>query len=62
MRLDNQLQNRRPNSFCITKVKGHETKRDVMSGRVKQPDRLGNHRADSLATSGARQHAVCEQL
>ena len=52
------MQQRAPQSTRFTKVKGHATRADVEAGRITQPNRLGNHRADRLATLGAAVHAV----
>eukprot|EP00973_Karenia_brevis_P041917 5802363-Karenia_brevis.AAC.1 len=46
----------------FTKVKGHAKARDVLDGVISQADRYGNHCADTLATSGAAQHAVSKEI
>ena len=51
--LDKLLSQRPPDSFKISKVKGHASADDDVSGRVQGLDKYGNDQADALTMAGA---------
>ena len=59
--LDNLLDQRRADSFLVTKIKGHATRDDVLTGHVSIEDKLGNDAADALAVAGALVNPKAEQ-
>ena len=56
--LQELLEQRAAGSVKLAKVKGHATWQDVASGAVAHADKLGNDKADELATLGAAMHAA----
>lgn len=49
------LSSRGENTWKIEKVKGRTTAEDVLFGRVRQEDKVGNDQADALAVAGSMQ-------
>ena len=47
-------------SVKVTKVKGHSTAEEVMSGAVSAEDKFGNDSADALAVAGAAQSSPAD--
>ena len=61
-RLGQLLDARLPGEVVFTKVKGHASASDVLSGRATAFDKHGNDEADELAVIGALTHAVHPQM
>ena len=52
MELDHLLSTRDAGTFLLTKVRGHTSAADVLTGRVTLMDKIGNDNADALAVAG----------
>ncbi len=52
------LEDRGRESVKVSKVKGHASRRDIRTGKVKLQDKIGNDAADRLATAGAAAHSL----
>ena len=53
LHVDKLLRSRLADTVKISKVRGHATSADVLSGRVQLIDKIGNDNADALAVAGA---------
>jgi len=51
--LDSLLQSRASDTWKVTKVRGHVTADEVLSGKVAAIDKYGNDQADALAVAGS---------
>ena len=56
MELGERTAQRPPQTFKMTTVKGHPSRKDVEEGRVLPEDKEGNDATDSLAVTGAFAH------
>ena len=52
----------RDSHVCVSWVKGHATRVDVLRGRSTEEDKRGNDGADELARAGARLHHVSAEV
>eukprot|EP00973_Karenia_brevis_P086947 12057300-Karenia_brevis.AAC.1 len=59
--VDAQLRDRPEEHVLFTKIKGHASAQDVLSGQAQLLDKWGNDNADSLAVAGAFKNSGSEE-